>query len=203
MKLFLITIILLLTDLDLFASFSDYTKNEIKLLDQGKVILREINIKKKYPQYEAAGIINAPKEALYSLLQSYEKYPEFMPNVEKIEIKENDKSFAVLDYTLKLPMGIRRYFTVKITYDLSPSILKLYWQMLENKKTAPSKTIDDTTGHWLLSDYKENMTLVVYNVYTDPGKIPLGMGWITKFLTEKSIPAVIQNTKEYIEKQIK
>jgi hypothetical protein len=40
---------------------------------------------------------------------------------------------------------------------------------------------------------------VQYQVYTDLGHIPFGLGWIIDFLTEYSLPEVLLNTKEYVE----
>ena len=60
--------------------------------------------------------------------------------------------------------------------------------------------IEDTWGQWVISPYPNTQcTLVQYQVYTDLGYIPFGLGWVVDFLTEYSLPEVLLNTKEYIE----
>ncbi|MCI5125930.1 MAG: hypothetical protein D3925_16025, partial [Candidatus Electrothrix sp. AR5] len=43
-------------------------------------------------------------------------------------------------------------------------------------------------------------SLVLYHVYTDPGKIPFGLGWIVDFLGKDSVPEVLVQTKELAER---
>jgi hypothetical protein len=38
--------------------------------------------------------------------------------------------------------------------------------------------------------------LVLYHVYTDPGPIPLGLGWIVQILSEKSVPKTLSQTRK-------
>jgi len=45
---------------------------------------------------------------------------------------------------------------------------------------------------------KDNQVLAYYRVYTDPGKIPFGTGWIVDILTQKSIPNIISRTRSRV-----
>jgi hypothetical protein len=40
--------------------------------------------------------------------------------------------------------------------------------------------------------------LAWYHVYTDPGKIPTGFGWIVNILTKGSMPDILRNTDKRV-----
>ena len=64
----------------------------------------------------------------------------------------------------------------------------------------PKEMIIDTWGQWILETYpgKEQQVVAYYRVYTDPGKIPLGFGWIVEFMSKDSIPNVIKQTRRRV-----
>jgi len=43
-----------------------------------------------------------------------------------------------------------------------------------------------------------NSTLALYHVFTDPGEVPFGMEWIVDFLSGKSLPKAIEETRKRV-----
>ena len=177
------------------------TDHEKKLLGKGDIIVREIgNPGRSGRTFEAVGYINGPRKDIVEVLADYEKYPEFMPNVSHIEIVEQVGNDSVLNYTLSLPLGKIKKYRLKISAagpEEQTSIIK--WYMVEWLDLKKSETIKDTTGYWRIEEKSRNRSLVQYHVYTDPGPIPLGLGWIINILTEKSVPETLLKTRERVQ----
>ena len=74
------------------------------------------------------------------------------------------------------------------------------WQLLPWPELKPQETIKDTTGFWRIEKKAQNKALVLYHVYTDPGPIPFGLGWIVDVLSKNSVPEAFLATKIRAEK---
>ena len=74
------------------------------------------------------------------------------------------------------------------------------WKKIDWPEIPDSDTIVDTRGVWVIKDFpeKKGHSIVLYKVYTDPGKIPWGFGWIVDILTGKSIYKVIKAVRERV-----
>ena len=60
--------------------------------------------------FAAGTIISAPVDTLCAVIQDYPSYPGFMPNTEATVVAMANSAQAVIDVTLKLPMGkIKKY----------------------------------------------------------------------------------------------
>jgi len=123
-----------------------------------------------------------------------------MPNLDSIDISQRTNNSAVLKYHLSLPLGKTKKYRLKIDFQIKDNSAFLSWKILPWPELSLPETIKDTTGYWILkTDPKQkNSTLVLYHVYTDPGPIPFGLGWIVDILTENSIPDVMLNTRERV-----
>lgn len=89
---------------------------EKKRVAQGEIVVREIAAAGKNGRtFEAIGLIKASRNNVLKVLMDYKKYPEFMPNVSRVEIVEQDENAAVLNYTLTLPLVNIKKYRLKIT----------------------------------------------------------------------------------------
>lgn len=201
-KVFFITGILLIPVMLNAADFISLAEQEKKLVSQGEIIVREINSGgKKGRTFEAIALVKASRLNILKVLKDYKKYPEFMPNVSRIEIVEQKGNDAVLNYTLTLPMGITKKYRLRLSENAPAKQLSvLEWQMLKWPELKREDTIADTTGYWRIEEKGANASLLLYHVYTDPGPVPFGLGWIADALSKKSIPKVLLQTKHRAEK---
>jgi ribosome-associated toxin RatA of RatAB toxin-antitoxin module len=175
---------------------------EKKLVDQGEIVVREIGAGgKKGRTFEAIALIKASRDNILRVLKDYKKYPEFMPNVSHIEIVEQRGSEAVINYTLSLPMGKIKKYRLNISERTPENQLSvLEWHMLKWPGLKMEESIKDTTGFWQIEEKSENISLLLYHVYTDPGPVPFGLGWIVDALTKNSVPDVLLQTRHRAEK---
>ena len=174
---------------------------EKQLLGQGELVSRELDSAEKGgATIEVVGLINAPRVNIVQVLTSFEQYPEFMPNVSLVEIIEQDSIGSILNFTLALPLGIVKKYRILISVtELSDQFSKIAWYSLEWPDLRSSETIKETTGYWLIEEKTDSRSLVLYHVFTDPGPIPFGLGWIVDILTKDSVPGVLLGTKSQAE----
>jgi hypothetical protein len=177
-------------------------ENQKKVISKGEIIVREIEaVGKKGLTFEAIGLIKASRKNVVKVLKDYQKYPEFMPHVSRIEIVEQRGDAAVLNYTLSLPLGKIKKYRLRISEAaLGDTTSLLQWQLQKWPGIKTEETISDTTGYWRIEERGEGTSLVLYHVYTDPGPIPFGAGWIVDALSKKGVPEVLLQTRRRAEK---
>ena len=167
-----------------------------------KVLVREQPTNGKPGKiFEAVAIMEANREVILDIVLDYARYPDFMPNVSRVEILQQDESTAVLNYTLSLPLGKFKKYRVRMKAsepDDQTSLIE--WQLEQWPGLQKKDTIRDTTGFWRIEELDAKRSLVLYHVYTDPGKVPFGLGWIVDLLGKDSVPKVLLQTKELAER---
>jgi hypothetical protein len=142
----------------------------------------------------SATIIDAPLSRLCSIILNYSGYPGLMPNVEKTVVRRDAGDSSLVNMTLKLPMGKIKKYRLRMTPKTSAKSCELSWKLVPSEELKPEETIADTSGYWQLVPHSTDngKTLVNYFVYTDPGPIPVGFGWIVDSLSKDSIPKTLE-----------
>lgn len=168
---------------------------------KGKIIVRKIaGHAKNAEEYEAMGLIEGTLKEVSGVLTDYRSYPEFMPNVKEISIKSVTEEGLVVDHKLGLPMGVVKKYRLRLWTKSEANRIQLFWKKLPRPELKPKETVVDTYGQWILEVFpgEHNQVLAYYRVYTDPGKVPLGTGWIVDILTKQSIPNIIKKTRHRV-----
>lgn len=147
--------------------------------------------------FVAATIINAPVESLCALIQDYADYPSFMPNTESAKVAMATAGRAVVDVTLKLPMGKIKKYRLGMEATVTPDACTVAWKQLPWRGLKAEETIADTYGYWQFTPAATpGKAVVKYVVYTDPGPIPFGLGWIVDSLSKDSIPQALEGLRK-------
>ncbi len=142
--------------------------------------------------FVAGTLIAAPVDTLCAILQDYAAYPRFMPNTESVKISQTGPGHAMVDVTLKLPMGKFKKYRLRMEPKTSAGACMLSWKLVPWPGLKQEDTIAATNGYWQLSAGSAGKTVVKYVVYTDPGPIPFGLGWIVDSLSKDSIPSTLE-----------
>lgn len=177
---------------------------EKKLIDRGEIVVRELSTTGQAGRtFEAIGLINTDRATLVQVLTDYENYPEFMPNVSRVEIIERQGNESVLNYTLRLPLGKVKKYRMKISWaEPYNQCSRIEWQLQKWPELKPEETIRDTTGYWLIREKTKSCTLVMYHLYADPGPVPFGLGWIVDLLSKDSVPKTLLQTRSHTEEHL-
>ena len=159
---------------------------EVQLLEQSKP-------DSKGKTFVAGTILNAPVARVCATIQAYEDYPSFMPNTARAKVARQPDESALVDFTLNLPLGKVKKYRLKMTPKVSPATCYLSWKLQPWEGLKEEETIADTSGYWDLSPMAGNpaRTVVKYQVFTDPGPVPMGLGWIVDSMSKDSIPKMM------------
>ncbi|MES2041074.1 MAG: SRPBCC family protein [Pseudomonadota bacterium] len=165
---------------------SKFTETQVQLIDQSKA---DSNGK----TFAAGTILNAPVAKVCATIQAYEDYPSFMPNTTKANVTRQPDQSALVDFTLNLPLGKVKKYRLKMTPKVSPATCNLSWKLQPWEGLKQEETIADTSGYWELTALADNpaKTVVKYQVFTDPGPVPMGLGWIVDSMSKDSIPKMM------------
>ena len=182
-------------------SFSDAERTKLM---HGEIVIRAGSNPNGYTNgktYDAFGLIRGTVEQVFGVLADYEKYPQFMPNVEATRIERSEGNTSVVEYKLGLPMGQVKRYKLSLTAAREDAEAHINWHKVPWPELKDSETIVETTGFWLLRPFPERpgYLLARYHVYTDPGRIPTGLGWIVNILTKGSMPDIVKNTNRRVE----
>jgi hypothetical protein len=142
----------------------------------------------------AGTIIDAPIAKLCPIIENYADYPSFMPNTDKTVIVQATDAATVVDMTLKLPLGKIKKYRLRMEAKNGAQACHLSWKMVPRPELTPEETIADTSGYWDLAPLasNKNKTVVKYFVYSDPGPVPMGLGWIVDSLGKDSLPKTLE-----------
>jgi len=171
------------------------------LIADGKIVVRKVpGVRKSTEEYEALGLIEGTLEEVSRVLADYARYPEFMPNVKEMIVRDLPNGEVILDWQLLLPMGFVRKYRLKCWVKNEEDKVERFWKNLPWPGLKPKETIVDTYGQWILERFPENdnYVLAYYRVYTDPGRVPLGTGWIVDTITQRSVPDIIKRTRKRV-----
>ncbi len=175
---------------------------EKKRLEEGRVITHASSHEGYARQLKAYLLIHTPAEQIFSIITDHEKTPEFMPNLDRVQIVAASEEAVLANYMLTLPFGVKKRYRLKLVEDTGPDALQLSWNLVPWAELKPEETIAATSGSWLLKATGNNeLTLLVYDTTTDPGDVPFGLGWIVDYLTNQTVIELLEKTKERAERQ--
>ena len=140
--------------------------------------------------FAAATSMPASVATVCAAIQDFAAYPQFMPNVDKIKVTAAGGGASLVDVSLKLPMGKIKQYRLKMTPKVLDASCSLAWKLVPMEGLKVEDTIADTSGYWQLSPdpLDTGGAAVKYQVYTDPGPVPMGFGWIVDSMSRDSIP---------------
>lgn len=189
--------LLLLTACNCASAVSPLPTEDLPLatLKEGSITVVDVSLPKETGKRHLAGtVIDSPMATLCTILQDYVAYPRFMPNTDKVEILKVEGKQTLLDMTLGLPLGKVKRYRLSMNSAMDNNACRLSWAMVARADLPASETIADTVGSWKLTPLPGNAqkTVVQYFVYSDPGPVPLGLGWIVEALGKESLPKTLE-----------
>lgn len=151
------------------------------------VIEDNVNSDAKAGSVKMTFVVNEEPEKIWSLLIDYDKWPQFMDDVEKIIIRENKKDSAIVFVKAKAPLGMDIHYVLKRIYNKKD--YEITWKMLEG-------TAKDVQGSWNIFPISSKRCRVVYTNYVDVGfNVPPK---VVSLLLKKKLPVLAENIKNYL-----
>jgi hypothetical protein len=175
------------------------SSQERALILKGKIVLRDLpNAGRKGRTYEAVGILQGSLDEAFAVLTDYGGYADYMPSVGAVRICEAAGPNSVVEVKLHLPLGVKKQYRLKYTSTRHESGFEVGWEKLPWPELKPSQTIADTSGFWFIRKFEDGGLLAVYHVYTDPGRVPLGLTKVAQGVARSKIPDGIARLRERI-----
>lgn len=166
-------------------------------IQAGRIVLRAIpSPGLKGRTYEAVGILEGTLEEASAIVVDYRSYQEFMPRTERTVVIDESDAVALVEQYLKLPLGVHKRYRLRYTYRKGDGGFRVDWVKVPWPEVPPSQSVVDTSGYWQITRFGEGRLLAVYHVYTDPGRVPLGMKGLALSLSKHEIPKVIERVRQ-------
>ncbi len=119
-------------------------------------------------------LVEASPEYVWDVITDYPKYPEWMPEVEKVTVVRDDGNFKDVKYNLAFKISI---ITRKVDYTLRKYAKKphrIEWELIEGD-------FDDAIGGWqLVPAHGGKATMAYYSTYTNLRSMGSLVGGILK-----------------------
>ncbi len=105
-------------------------------------------------------VINAPIEKVFAVVSDYEKYPEFLPEVKGITVKNRNGNECDVHYEADIVKTIKYALHLK---EEKPT--KVSWTFINGE------FMKDNVGGWVLEKQGENQTKATYNIEVTVGML--------------------------------
>lgn len=140
------------------------------------------------PQVQRSVVINVPPAKLLEVINDFESYPQFLPEVKKISISNRTPTSADVSYEIDVVKTLR--YTLRIETVENGT----RWSFLKGD------LFKKNSGSWQLESIEDGKkTKATYSLDIEfGGFIPIPSA-ITGKLTEKSLPGLLDNFKKRAE----
>lgn len=136
------------------------------------------------------GIIDREPEAVWAVLTDFEKQPEYMPRLRKVQLGERQGQIVPVTHTIKV---LTRNVSYSLIQTLDEQSHALTWRIDDKKEND----ILETVGSWQLKPYQSGQCLAVYSVLVNTGtRIP---NFLEHFLIRRDMPDVVGALRKRVE----
>ena len=125
--------------------------------------------------------VNVAPEALFDVISDYERYPQFLSDMEAAQVVREDGSVRDVAFTLNLIKRLR--YTLRLT-EQRP--VRVSWTLVEGMFKRNS-------GSWTLEEVGPGRTRATYSIDLSVGVFVPGA--ITQRLVGKTLPATLEAFK--------
>lgn len=138
------------------------------------------------PGAEQSIIVNAPPKALYDVIVDYERYPEFLSEVESIRILKRSGDVVDVEYTVNVVKRVS--YVLRLTGTPHTSVS---WTLVK------ASFMKSNNGGWKLQALPDGSTKATYGLEVKVGRLVPGR--IVDRLAGKTLPATLQAFKKRAE----
>jgi hypothetical protein len=166
---------------------------------KGGIIVRDLpNPARPGKTFEALGSFPGGLDEAYAVITDYRRYPEFMPRVERVAVRDVNATTSIVEIRLAFPLGQSRQYRLEYRAARSGEGFEISWEKLPWPGLPPGQTVKDTSGRWLVRRAGASGVLAAYLVYSDPGPVPLGLTGTAQALSKRGLADVIERTRRRI-----
>ncbi|MBI2027196.1 MAG: SRPBCC family protein [Deltaproteobacteria bacterium] len=139
---------------------------------------------------EAVETILSPIKKVFEVVTDYEKYPEFIPEMKKVEVLEDEDSVKVVRFHLNLLKPIQ--YTIRCEVVKSP--FEMTWKLID------SDFFKENDGGWKLKKIGDGETQATYYISCDFKMFMPAM--IINKIVSAQLPKMLSCFKKRIEGEV-
>jgi len=144
---------------------------------------------------------------IFEIIMDFDNYTEFMPDtLDLCKLEARDGHTYWVFQQLSLPLISDRYYTIKLTSDVSHAAdghYRLDWTLADPflyPRKGRGMRVDLNDGYWSLAQQGEReVTDVIYYIHTDPGGYV--WDWVVNLANSVSVPDVVNAVRARAEKK--
>jgi hypothetical protein len=170
----------------------------------GVVIHSRTRAGSELKEFRGIGLIDAPPQIVFAVLDDTESYPEFMPYSSEVRVLKRDKNTVLAYQRLDLPFVSDRDYTLRSKHDTwrgaEGLIYRIRWEPANDLGPAEKPGVSRVNlceGGWLLEPDPSGGTRAVYSIFTDNG------GALPQFLATNASRMAIRKLFDAIRNQVK
>ncbi len=133
--------------------------------------------------------VDVTPEQFWEVISDYPRLPEFIPEIDAIEVERWDGKVAVVHYTTQMVKRI--HYTLELTHHSKRDV---------RFRMVKSDMIKDIQGYWRLEDLPGDRTRATYHIELSVGR------WVPRRLLDKvqqrSLPKMLKRFKERAEASV-
>jgi len=155
-------------------------------------------------EFRGIGMIDAPPNVVFAVLDDTESYPQFMPYTSECKILKREKNTVLAYQRLDLPFVSDRDYTLRSKHDVwrgpDGPIYRIRWEPANNLGPAEKPGVSRVNlceGGWLLEPDANGGTRAVYSIFTDNG------GALPSFLSNNASRIAIRKLFDAIRERVK
>ena len=155
-------------------------------------------------EFRGIGVIDAPPNVVFAVLDDTESYTEFMPYTSEVRVLKREKNTVLAYQRLDLPFVSDRDYTLRSKHDTwrgaDGLIYRIRWEPANDVGPAVKPGVSRVNlceGGWLLEPDPSGGTRAVYSIFTDNG------GALPQFVASNASRMAIRKLFDAIRNQAK
>ncbi len=133
--------------------------------------------------------VDVTPEQFWEVISDYPRLPEFIPEIDAIEVERWDGHVAVVHYTTQMVKRI--HYTLELTHHSKRDV---------RFRMVKSDMIKDIQGYWRLEDLPGGRTRATYHIELSVGRwVP---GRLLDKVQQRSLPKMLKRFKDRAEASV-
>jgi ribosome-associated toxin RatA of RatAB toxin-antitoxin module len=156
-------------------------QEEKRLLAKGRVIILEQSHGQPKGRVEAAILIDAPVERVWSAMVDCDRAPDFVPGLKGCRVLRRDGNSLIIEHQVRVS-----WLLPMVTYVFRADYQR--YKRIDFKRVSGG--LKELEGSWALENINGGrQTIVMYSVYLDPGfYVPQ---WLVRLILKGDLPDLL------------
>jgi ribosome-associated toxin RatA of RatAB toxin-antitoxin module len=162
-------------------------------ISRGEIVVALVN---RHPIYhlDVYGAVDAPLDAVWSAITSYDDYKAFLPLVVESAVRKRAGDSVWQHVRMQPPWPLHDHWMVNVNVE-NRAKGRIAWTMADGN-------LRFERGYWQVTPMGPNRTKLQYHLTVDPW-LDIVPGWLIEFATRSVLPDVIKGTRKRVKANVR